>query len=408
MVAPVTEIQFDSADGFTVTDLGGGVVRIDSTGSGSAPADAVYIVGVLHAGLSAERVVTDTATVAWDLTVASQAKANVPDNAVTYAKLQDGSGFSVVGKSTTGAGDNADIIAADNTVFGRSAAGNLVFAALATAQIANDAVTYAKVQNGTGFSVVGKPDTAAGDNTDILAGADSILGRSGSGNIAFGTIVTNQIGAAQVTYAKLQNGAGFSVVGKTATGAGDNANIVAGDETVFGRTAAGNLVFAALATGQIANNAVTYAKMQDISATSRILGRITAAAGDTEELTPAQARTVADVDWSKAITVEDPTNAEDISMFFTEDAITITKMAAVLIGSATPSVTWTVRHSTDRSAAGNEVVTGGTTTTSTTVGSIVTAFNDATIPAASFVWLETTAKSGTVDELHLTVQYTKD
>jgi hypothetical protein len=35
----------------------------------------------------------------------------------------------------------------------------------------------------------------------------------------------------------------------------------------------------------IANNAVTYAKLQDISATSRILGRKTAAAGDTEECT---------------------------------------------------------------------------------------------------------------------------
>lgn len=38
-------------------------------------------------------------------------------------------------------------------------------------------------------------------------------------------------------------------------------------------------------TATIANDAVTYAKMQNISATSRILGRKTAAAGDTEECT---------------------------------------------------------------------------------------------------------------------------
>lgn len=111
---------------------------------------------------------------------------------------------------------------------------------------------------------------------------------------------------------------------------------------------------------------------------------------------------------SKAITVKNPTNAEDISMFFTDPAITITKMVAVLVGSSTPSVTWTVRHSTDRNATGNEVVTGGTTTTSTTTGSVVTSFNDATIPATSFVWLETTAKSGTVTELHLTIFYRQD
>jgi len=53
-------------------------------------------------------------------------------------------------------------------------------------------------------------------------------------------------------------------------------------------------------------------------------------------------------------------------------------------------------------------VTGGTTTTSTTAGSDVIVFNDATIEADEFVWLETTAKSGTVDELHITIFYTED
>ena len=80
-----------------------------------------------------------------------------------------------------------------------------------------------------------------------------------------------------------------------------------------------------------------------------------------------------------------------------------------MLGSATPSVTWTIRHhATDRSNAGNEVVTGGTTTTSTTSGDDVTSFNDATIPADSFVWLETTAQSGTVDELSVSMIYTID
>ena len=111
---------------------------------------------------------------------------------------------------------------------------------------------------------------------------------------------------------------------------------------------------------------------------------------------------------TKSLTVESPTSTEDTSMFFTDEAITVTKMAAVLRGSSTPSVTWTIRHSTDRSATGNEVVTSGTITTSTTTGSVVTSFNDATIPANSYVWLETTAQSGTVDEINLTIKYTTD
>ncbi len=110
----------------------------------------------------------------------------------------------------------------------------------------------------------------------------------------------------------------------------------------------------------------------------------------------------------KSITVEDPTATEDISIFFTSTAITISEMRAVVRGT-TPSVTWTIRHNaTDRSVAGNEVVTSGTTTTSESAGSDVTSFNDATIPADSFVWLETTGQTGTVDELHVSIIYTED
>jgi hypothetical protein len=119
--------------------------------------------------------------------------------------------------------------------------------------------------------------------------------------------------------------------------------------------------------------------------------------------------TISGVKDSKSITVPDITGSEDIPMFETDDDITITKIRAVHKGTtSTPSVTWTIKHSTDASAVGNEVVTSGTTTTSTTTGDSVTVFNDATIPAGSFVWLETTNQSGTVDKFHITIHYTFD
>lgn len=112
---------------------------------------------------------------------------------------------------------------------------------------------------------------------------------------------------------------------------------------------------------------------------------------------------------SKSISIESPTATEDITMFFTNVAITITEMRAVLNnGTATPSVTWTIRHNSDRSAAGAEVVTGGTTTTSVSTGSDVISFNDATIPADSFVWFVTTAQSGTVPNMSVTIIYDED
>jgi hypothetical protein len=122
-----------------------------------------------------------------------------------------------------------------------------------------------------------------------------------------------------------------------------------------------------------------------------------------------QVETFPGLETSKSITVESPTAAEDLTFFFTNKAITVTEMRAVFIGADTPSLTWTVRHhATDRENAGIEVVTGGTATTSTTAGSDVTAFDDATIPADSFVWIETTADNGTLTEFAMTVFFTVD
>lgn len=53
-----------------------------------------------------------------------------------------------------------------------------------------------------------------------------------------------------------------------------------------------NGVTGELPTANIADDAVTYAKIQNVSATSRILGRHTASAGNTEELTGAQAMSI--------------------------------------------------------------------------------------------------------------------
>lgn len=109
----------------------------------------------------------------------------------------------------------------------------------------------------------------------------------------------------------------------------------------------------------------------------------------------------------RSVTIENPTGAEDITLFRVPLAITIVRLTSVLRGT-TPSVTFTIRHNADRSATGNEVVTSGTTTTNTTSGLQTTVFNDATIPAGSWVWLETTATSGTVNEFNLTIEFTID
>jgi hypothetical protein len=112
---------------------------------------------------------------------------------------------------------------------------------------------------------------------------------------------------------------------------------------------------------------------------------------------------------AKHITIENPTNSEDITLFFTDEALTITKIVAVLTGSASPSLTWTVKFNADRSLTGTEVVTGGSTIDSsgggTSTGVSITSFNNASISANTWVWFKTTAQSGTVNKIHLTIFY---
>jgi hypothetical protein len=110
----------------------------------------------------------------------------------------------------------------------------------------------------------------------------------------------------------------------------------------------------------------------------------------------------------KTIVIDSPTDADDFTYGFTDIPITIVKILPILLGSSTPSWTWTIRHDPDRSAVGNEVITGGTVTTDVTTGTPITSFNDATIPANSHYWIEGTAQSGTVDQAAVTIFYNED
>ncbi len=87
--------------------------------------------------------------------------------------------------------------------------------------IDNDVVTDAKLRESAGFSVIGKTGTGTGNPADILAGTDSIFGRSGSGNLTFGTLVTAQITDDAVTFAKIENVAENRIMGRDSTGTGN-------------------------------------------------------------------------------------------------------------------------------------------------------------------------------------------
>jgi hypothetical protein len=122
--------------------------------------------------------------------------------------------------------------------------------AVATAKIADDAVTFAKLQNATGGSL--------------------LLGRaSGAGD-----------------FQELSLGTNLSITGTTLNAA--TATIPDGDKGDITTSGSG-------ATWTIDSQAVTYAKIQNVSATDRILGRSSAGAGVIQEITcTAYARSILD------------------------------------------------------------------------------------------------------------------
>lgn len=111
---------------------------------------------------------------------------------------------------------------------------------------------------------------------------------------------------------------------------------------------------------------------------------------------------------SVRLIIENPTASEDIGFGqLAQGAVTITKVVGVLTGDYT-SVTINPKHGTDRSAAGTALFSAGQAITSTTTGTVLTTFADATLAAGEFLWLETTAKAGTTGNLELTVYFTED
>jgi hypothetical protein len=173
----------------------------------------------------------------------------------------------------------------------------------------NDAVTYAKIQNVSAASkLLGRGDSGSGDVQELTLGTGlSMTGTTlavtvtdtgitqltgdvtagpGSGSQT-ATIANNS-----VTFAKMQNVSGTILVGRHAGGSGSPQEVSVGNGLEFSgsgvrRSALTGDVTASAGsnTTTIANDAVTYAKMQNVSAASKLLGRGDSGSGDPEEIT---------------------------------------------------------------------------------------------------------------------------
>ena len=247
----------------------------------------------------------------------------IDTGAVTYAKIQAASTTSrVLGASSTsttiqeltlgtGLSLSGTTLSATGATVADADYGNITVSGTGTVwTIDNGVVTYAKMQAastnskvigssststtlteltlGTGLSLSGTTLTATGGVTDGDKGDITVSSSGASWVIDSGAVTYAKLQTASTnskllgtsststTFAELTIGTGLSLSGTTLTATavgltdGDK-----GDITVSG-------------TGSswvIDNQAVTYAKIQNVSATDKLLGRSTAGAGSVEEIT---------------------------------------------------------------------------------------------------------------------------
>lgn len=144
-----------------------------------------------------------------------------------------------------------------------------------------------------------------GHTAGDVSGLAAIATSGSASDLGTGTLPIARIADGAVTYAKIQDvSATDKVLGRSTAGAGDIEEIAC---TAAGRALIDDADATAqratlglgalatkttIATGDIDNDAVTYAKLQNVSANNRILGALTA--GDPVELTPVQAKSIID------------------------------------------------------------------------------------------------------------------
>jgi hypothetical protein len=107
---------------------------------------------------------------------------------------------------------------------------------------------------------------------------------------------------------------------------------------------------------------------------------------------------------TKAVSFQSPTSSENVSLWYTPVALTITQVGESIRGTS-PSVTYNIRYAATRDAASPTAVFASDRAVTSASGTTVSTFANASIPAGSWIWITTSATSGTVNDFNATIIY---
>lgn len=176
------------------------------------------------------------------------ADADAVTGLLPFANIANGSANSVLGRAAGTVGVMASIAASADGQLLRMAAGALSFGAvdLADADAVTGQLAFTNMASLVGTSVLGRSAGTTGTMAAITASADDqVLQRSG-GALVFASIATAGLADNSVTMAKLADLAGNSVIGRAANTTGDPAAITAGTAGQVLRLAGTTLGFGAV------------------------------------------------------------------------------------------------------------------------------------------------------------------
>jgi hypothetical protein len=283
----------------SVTGSGGLASSGGTTPDISIATDGVTTAKILNSNVTYAKIQNVAVSTVLGNSSASVAQAPVEINMTTLATMLSGKTMDIVGNATNVTGvvaiANGGTGAATTTanaffVGPNGSSGAPSFRIMATADIPASIITFAKIQDVAGPTLIGRVSAAAGPVAALSsANARTVIGATTVGsNLITLPDVTTSDKFLRVNFTDNTVSALDAAAFRTAIGAGT------GNGTVTSVTGTAPITSSGGTTPAISLNdaGVTYAKIQNVSATSRVLGRISANAGVIEELTGANVATI--------------------------------------------------------------------------------------------------------------------